>query len=173
MKRIQQVAIIGPNADTCTTAQYELGLDLGKSLAEVHKIIICGGKGGIMEAVCKGAHTAYNYRFGSTVGILPEYDKQLANPYCDIVIPSGIGYARNSLVVSAGDIVIAIGGGVGTLTEIAFAWHYQKPIIGVTGYQGWSEKLAGHALDNRREDRILPAKSTQEIMDILQSLEHQ
>jgi len=114
--RYRQVSIIGPNADSCTEAMYHFGEILGKSIVDSGRMIICGGKGGMMEAVCKGGHQSDNYHSGMTIGILPGYDKGEANPFCDVVIPSGMGYVRNSLVVSSGDVIIAIAGGVGTLT---------------------------------------------------------
>ncbi len=165
--KYRQVSIIGPNADSCTEAMYRLGEILGKSIADSGRIIICGGKGGMMEAVCKGAQQSDNYHSGMTVGILPGYDRSEANAFCDIVIPSGIGYTRNSLVVSSGDVIIAVAGGVGTLTEIAFAWHYHKPLIAITGFGGWSEKLAGQNLDNRREDSIHKAHSVEEAISLI------
>ena len=120
-----------------------------------------------MEAVFKGAHNYNKYQFGTTVGIIPFLEKERANQYCDIVIPSGIGYARNQMVVSSGDIIIAIGGGAGTLSEIAFAWQFNKKVICYKGFEGWSEKLAGQNLDNRKSDLLIEANSLEEILNTL------
>ena len=91
--------VIGPNKENCTPEIYAFGLALGKKIIDLDFILVCGGKQGIMEAVCKGAKQSKNYSFGNTVGIIPEKDKEPANPFCDIVIPTGIGYARNQIIV--------------------------------------------------------------------------
>ncbi len=89
--------------------------------------LICGGLGGVMEAACKGAKSAG----GKTVGILPGHDKSEANPYVDIPIVTGLGYMRNNLVVKNAEIIIAIDGKEGTLSEIAFALQMKKPVLGI------------------------------------------
>ena len=164
---IKQVSVIGPNKSACTPEIYSLGEQLGQELAQRNFTIISGGMEGLMEAVFKGAHNYNPYRLGTTVGIIPFLEKKRANQYCDIVIPSGIGYARNQMVVSSGDIVIAIGGGAGTLSEIAFAWQFNKKVICYKGFKGWSEKLAGKDLDNRKSSLLIAASSLEEILNIL------
>ncbi|MFN3471112.1 MAG: TIGR00725 family protein, partial [Aquificaceae bacterium] len=89
-------------------------------------VVVCGGRSGVMEAVCKGAKEAK----GLTVGILPSYEGEEANPYVDIKIRTGMNWNRNPLVVASGDVVVAIGGNWGTLSEIAYALILGKPIIG-------------------------------------------
>jgi len=167
MIAFKQIAVIGSNADTCTDAQYQLSYDLGIALADQGYTIVCGGRGGIMEAVCKGAKTSLANPRGISVGILPGIDSKEANTYCDVVIPSGIGHARNALVANAGEVVIAIGGSAGTLSELAFAWHYQKPILAVLGLGGWSEQLAGKKLDDRQTNPIYPVHTVDEILSWL------
>ncbi|CAA6821779.1 MAG: Unknown protein [uncultured Aureispira sp.] len=164
---IKQVSVIGPNKSACTDEIYSLGIQLGQALAQRDLTIITGGMEGFMEAVFKGAHRYENYRKGSTIGILPFLEKERANPYCDVIIPSGIGFARNQLVVSAGDLLIAVGGGAGTLSEIAFAWQFNKRVICYKGLGGWSEKLAGLDLDNRKSNLLLEANSIPAILNIL------
>lgn len=158
------ISIIGPAASGCTPEQYRFGLDLGIALIGNGCRIICGGHGGMMEAVCKGARTAPGTFFGATTGILPGSGHEEANPYVDIVIPTGLGHARNSIVAMAGKAVIAIGGGAGTLSEIALAWCYARPLIAVTGLGGWSEKLAGMQLDHRQETGICKVASVEEVL---------
>ncbi|HEY4939024.1 MAG TPA: LOG family protein, partial [Actinomycetota bacterium] len=89
------------------------------------------GGGGAMEAACRGARTAG----GTTVGILPGPTREDANPFVDIAIPTGMGEARNALVVRAADAVIAVGGGVGTLSEIGFALKMGRPVIGLRTWE--------------------------------------
>ncbi len=101
--------------------------ETGKGIAQLGATLICGGLGGVMQAACKGAKSAG----GKTIGILPGHDKKEANPYVDIPIVTGLGYMRNNLVVKNADIVIAIDGKEGTLSEIAFALQMKKPILGI------------------------------------------
>lgn len=160
-----QIALIGPNHDTCTPEIYAFGIQLGQQLVNRGHVLICGGSYGLMEAVFKGAREARNYRFGSTIGILPGSDKQDANPYCDVVIPTRIGYARNSIVVSSGDIVVATAGGSGTLSEIAYAWSFGKPVIACSQFGGWSGEMGGKALDHRRQDQVDRATTLDEVIE--------
>lgn len=88
---------------------------------------MCGGLGGVMEAACSGAQGAG----GTTVGILPGLDRSEANAYVDVAIATGLGEARNALVVRAADAVIAIGGGYGTLSEVALALKAGKRVVGL------------------------------------------
>ncbi len=139
---------------------------LGKLLAEEHYAIACGGLSGVMEAVCKGAKEAG----GLTIGIIPFKEKKFANKYIDIVIPVPFSQARNIVVVLAGDACIAIGGKAGTLSEICFAWIYEKPIIAMSNIEGWSSKIASQKIDDRRSDIIHEAKSPQEVLTKLNQL---
>jgi uncharacterized protein (TIGR00725 family) len=90
-------------------------------------VLVCGGLGGVMEAACRGAKEAG----GTTVGILPGSDRAAANRFVDVPIPTGLGEGRNVLVVRAADALIAVGGGHGTLSEIAFALKTGKRVIGL------------------------------------------
>jgi uncharacterized protein (TIGR00725 family) len=119
------IAVIG--GSTCSKKNYQIAKKLGELIAQEGWILICGGRTGVMEAVCKGAKS----QGGTTVGILPSIDAKDANPYVDIKIPTGLGYARNVLVVRAADIVIAIDGHHGTLSEIAFAFNEEKKVLGI------------------------------------------
>jgi uncharacterized protein (TIGR00725 family) len=116
------VAVIGPG-DEPTVAAAEVG----RLIAERGAVLVCGGRGGAMEAACRGAKEVG----GLTVGILPGPDRSEANPFVDVVLPTGLGEARNALVVGAADVVIAIGGGYGTLSEIALALKVGKRVIGL------------------------------------------
>jgi len=152
-----QVTVIG---DAMADAEkYSFCEQLGQMLAGMNVVVVTGGRSGVMEAVSKGAFQSG----GITVGILPGNEKSEANKFCRIVIPTGMGHARNALTVMAADLVIAIGGQAGTLTEMAFAWMYNKPIIAIEGFDGWSAKMSGSSFDSRREDQIISVTSLQEL----------
>jgi uncharacterized protein (TIGR00725 family) len=100
---------------------------VGRLVAERGAVVVCGGLGGAMESACRGAKQAG----GLTVGLLPGSDRSDANPFVDVALPTGLGEARNALVVAAGDAVIAVGRGYGTLSEIALALRAGKRVIGL------------------------------------------
>ena len=108
-----------------------------------------------MAAVCKGARSSKSYQSGDTIGILPMEDADAANPHVDVVIPTGLGLFRNMLVARAGDVCIAVRGGAGTLSEIAFAWQLNKPVATMSGTGGWAAKLAGSKLDRREGQEVI------------------
>ncbi len=116
-----------------------LAEEVGKLLAASGAIVVCGGKGGVMEAVARGAKS----KGGLVVGILPGRSRDEANPYVDVAIPTGMSHARNAINVLAGDAVIAIGGGAGTLSEIGLALAYGKPVVALKGSGGAADMLAG------------------------------
>ena len=123
------IAVIG--AGSCDDQLYRTAQHLGKLLAVAGFTVICGGLGGVMEAVCNGAKEEN----GLTIGILPGDESAAANPFVDIVIPSGMGIGRNLLIIRAADAVIAVNGGYGTLSEIAFALQLGKPLIGLGSWK--------------------------------------
>jgi uncharacterized protein (TIGR00725 family) len=100
---------------------------VGRGLARAGAVVVCGGLGGVMAAACRGAKA----EGGTTVGILPGLDRAEANPWVDMAITTGLGEARNVLVVRAADVLIAVGGEYGTLSEIAFALKTGTPVVGV------------------------------------------
>ena len=110
-----------------------------------------------MKASFKGCDKAG----GLNLAIIPSTDKSEANDYSHIIIPTGMGWTRNSIIALTADVVVAIGGKSGTLSEIAFAWMYGKPIVAVLGFGGWSEKLAGEKIDDRRVDFIVPCDNVE------------
>ena len=125
-KRI--VAVIGGRR--CTSEVEQLANNLGKKLAKVADILVSGGLGGTMEAVSSGFKAAG----GITLGIIPGYDKSEANPHVDIVLPTGLGLARNVLVVKSADIVVALPGEAGTLSEIAYCLQFGIPVISLKSW---------------------------------------
>lgn len=123
------MAIIG--AAVCSPVQAEVAETIGRVLAEGGATVLCGGRGGVMEAACRGARSAG----GLTVGILPGDDPAAANPYVDVAIATGLGEARNAIVARTAQAVVAIGGRYGTLSEIAFALKQGLPVIGVNTWK--------------------------------------
>ncbi len=119
------IGVIGGRV--CSIEEAELAENVGRELARRGATVVCGGLSGIMEAVCKGALSAG----GMTIGILPGDDRNAANPYVRIPIVTGIGLARNMVVVKSAEALIAIHGWYGTLSEIAYALHYGTPVIGL------------------------------------------
>jgi len=119
------IAVVG--AGECDPARAALAEEVGGLLARAGAVVVCGGLGGVMEAACRGAKAAG----GTTVGLLPGLDRRDANPWVDVPIATGLGEARNVLVVRAADALIAVGGEFGTLSEIAFALKTGKKVIGL------------------------------------------
>lgn len=117
---------------------YKLSVKLGELLVKNNLIVVTGGRGGVMEAVCKGAK---NFN-GLTMGILPGFDRSEANRYVDVAVVTGLGYARNAVNVLTGDVIVSIGGGFGTLSEISLALTYGKPVIILKGSGGVSDLVA-------------------------------
>lgn len=113
--------------------------EVGYLVAQRGGILVTGGKGGVMEAACRGAKRAG----GLTVGILPGESREEANPYVDIALPTGLGNARNALTVLAGDAVIVVGGEAGTLSEVGLALAYGKPVVALRASGGAAELVAG------------------------------
>lgn len=105
----------------------EMAYDVGRLLADSGAVCVCGGLGGVMAAVARGVRTAG----GTTLGLLPGPDRAAANSWVDVAVPTGLGELRDGLVVRAGDAVIAIGGGWGTLAEIALARKADRVVVGL------------------------------------------
>jgi uncharacterized protein (TIGR00725 family) len=159
-----QVGVIGNSS--CTEEQENIAFRLGKQLAKKNAAVICGGRSGIMKAVSKGV----SEEGGLVVGILPSDDGRDANEYLTLNIPTNMGFSRNFIVPMASDVVIILGGKVGTLNEITFAWMWGKPIISLVDdsfeNDSWGVKLAGQKIDDRRTDQIHKAESVDEAIDL-------
>lgn len=162
--RRRVVAVIGNGA--APPEVLAVAEAIGRGLVERGFRVLTGGLGGVMEAASRGARAAPSHREGDVLAIIPGSDPGDANPFADIVIPSGLGIARNALVVSTADAVIAVGGGSGTLSEMAMAWQLGKLVVGVEA-PGWSERLAGSAIDERRTDRVERAASAEAAVELV------
>ncbi|MFP4343567.1 MAG: TIGR00725 family protein [Anaerolineales bacterium] len=135
MRGRRRVAVIGgaqPSAQERAWAEA-----VGRELGRRDAILVCGGRGGVMEAACRGAQATG----GFTVGILPGTSREEANPYVDLPLVTGLGEARNLLVVRNAQAAIAVGGGYGTLSEIAFALRLGLPVVGLGTWELQREGL--------------------------------
>ncbi|MDI3339017.1 MAG: TIGR00725 family protein [Sphaerobacter sp.] len=117
------IAVCGPHE--ATAEEMRLAEEVGERIARAGQVLVCGGRGGVMEAACRGARRAG----GTTIGILPGTDRRAANAWVEHVICTGLGEARNAVIVASANAVIAVGGGFGTLSEIALALKLGKPVI--------------------------------------------
>jgi uncharacterized protein (TIGR00725 family) len=117
------VAVIGGGETTTEVAA--LAFEVGRELARQGAIVVCGGLGGVMEAVARGVEEAG----GVSIGILPDPDRRRANPHLTYTIPTNLGHARNLVIVHSADVVIAINGGYGTISEAAIALKLGKPVV--------------------------------------------
>lgn len=158
------VSVIG--ASEINKEIEEKTIEIGRLLAINNYAVACGGLTGVMEAICKGAKE----EGGFTIGIIPYTEKSMANKYVDVVIPCPFSQARNIVVVLAGDICLAISGKAGTLSEICFAWIYNKPVIALSSVEGWSSKLANQRLDDRRSDMIYGVDNPSEVITKINEL---
>src|SRR5436190_18560691 len=122
------VAVVGPSE--ASPDEIAAAEGVGAELAGRGAVVVCGGLGGVMEAACRGAKGAG----GTTVGILPGADRAAANAFVDVALPTGLGEARNALVVRAADVLIAVGGAYGTLSEIALALKAGKRVVGLRSW---------------------------------------
>jgi uncharacterized protein (TIGR00725 family) len=139
---------------------------IGRGIVERGWRLATGGLGGVMEAASRGARSAAGYREGDVIGVLPSGDRATANRFVDIAIPTNMGYARNLLLVSMADAVVAVGGGAGTLTELAMAWQMDRTVVALE-LPGWSGELAGRALDPRERPPVLAARTADQAVRAL------
>jgi uncharacterized protein (TIGR00725 family) len=127
--RGRQIAVVGKGEPDDALAP--LAEEVGRRLAEANAIVVCGGRGGVMEAAARGARGAG----GEVIGVLPGEDPGQANPHVTHVVATGIGQARNLAVVASADAVIAIGGEWGTLAEMAFARRLGRPVVALRSWR--------------------------------------
>lgn len=150
----KSIAVIGGAAEDA--AIFELAYQVGQAVAKAGFALVCGGGAGVMEAACRGA----NMEGGTTIGILPGCDPSESNGYLDVPIATGLGEARNTIVVrSATHGVIAVGGEFGTLAEIGFALKLGKPVVGL---RTWELSKRGQA-----SQAIMLAGSAEEAVRML------
>jgi uncharacterized protein (TIGR00725 family) len=152
-------------------AKRKLAAALAQQLIDANYRIVSGGHGDLAKALAEGARRSARYRDGDLITILPGFDPSVADEYSDITIATGIDHARN-LIVANSDAVIAIGGGAGTLSEIALAWALKRLILAYR-VDGWSGKLAGTRIDSRSrypelpDDQVYPVDKAEEAIRYL------
>jgi hypothetical protein len=151
MTRETYIAVVGPSAGT--PAELAIGEAVGRRIAEAGSVLVCGGMGGVMEAAAGGCADAG----GRSVGILPSESRLDANPYVTIAVATGMGEARNAIVVRTADVVIAVHGEYGTLSEIALALKMGKPVVGLGT---WELGKGGEPVA-----AIVPANDAREAVD--------
>jgi uncharacterized protein (TIGR00725 family) len=163
MTKMRQILIIGNNDNGCTPEIESAAYEAGKEVAKSNSVLITGGLGGVMKAASHGAKDGN----GLTIGIIPQDDSSLANEYCDIVIPSGMGLSRDFLNALSADGVIVVGGGSGTLSEICAAYMYKKPIATLKNSGGMATKYADQYLDHRENVKIIGFDSPKDAVDYI------
>ena len=154
---MRQVTVIGSDGEVPHRIA-RIAEEVGRAIAGRRAILVTGGRGGVMEAACKGAKD----RGGCTVGILPGSERD-ANPYVDIVIVTGMGTARNVINVLSADVVLAIHGGTGTISEIGLALTMGKKVVALRSSGGVAEKMAGEIIDGKQ---VLAADSADEAIKL-------
>ncbi len=165
------VAVIGDGTVAPGSLAWRLAEQLGEALVQAGFRVLTGGLGGVMEAACAGARRAPAHAPGSVIALLPGDDPAAANPSVDVAIPTGLGHLRNALVAHA-EAVVAIGGGAGTLSELALAWIHRRLVVAYR-IDGWSGRLAGTRIDERvrfpsiPEDQVFGVERADEAVAIL------
>ncbi len=166
MARRRQILVIGHNDSGCNAGHEKAAYETGREIARSGHVLVSGGLGGVMRASCRGAREAG----GLTVGIIPQAEHSFANEFCDIVIPSGMGLARDFLNALCADGIIVIGGGSGTLSEICAAYMHKRPMVAIRNTGGMAEQYADRFVDHRQNVRIIGADSPAEAVRLIGKL---
>lgn len=169
MKRKLQIGVIGsagleeyPKGTKVQKNLYQTARRLGYLLAKKRVIVVTGGKGGIMKEVSKGAQEAG----GLVVGVLSGSKRGVSNKYTDVEVLTGMGVGGSEYIQPIlCDGLIILGGGAGTLQEIAVAYRNKKPMVAIEGLQGWGNKLSNQFLDKRKLARIVTVKSPEKAIE--------
>ena len=151
MPRRRQVLVIGFDKNHCPESAYQAAYLVGLEVARAGAVLISGGLGGVMEASSKGAKEGG----GLVIGIIPQDDKNAANEFCDLVIATGMGFARDFITAYSADAIIVVGGGGGTMIEIAAAYQKKIPIVALKGTGGAADQLVDTYIDDRKIERTL------------------
>lgn len=165
------VSVIGNAHIPQDSPQCILAYEIGKKLMDAGYRLSTGGLDGVMEAVSRGASESENHEPGSIIGLIPSFNTESCNPYIDTPIATGLDIGRNVVVANA-DAVVAVGGGAGTLSEMANAWALNRLIIACR-ITGWSAKLADTRIDEKiryetiPEDRVYGADTADDVIQLL------
>jgi len=167
MTKKRQILVIGNNTNGCTPKHEKIAYEVGAEIAKSDSVLITGGLGGVMAAASHGAHDAK----GLTVGIIPQDDSTMANEFCDIVIATGMGLARDFLNALSADGVIVVGGGSGTLSEVCAAYMHKKPMVAIRNIGGSIEPYIDGFLDHRENIKIIgadtPKDAVKKILELI------
>ena len=181
MSRRPVVSVIGDGTLDPDSPKYEFAYSVGEALVSAGYRVMSGGLSGVMEAAFAGAHTSPVYRDGDTIAVLPGNNPDDANKYSDIIIASGLDYARNFMVANA-DAVVAIGGGAGTLSELSYAWVMKRLILAYRvprakrsslQFTDWSAVVADKRLDDKirypelLDDQIFGVNTARDVISLL------
>ena len=161
MARKHQILVIGNNTNGCTSEHEKIAYEVGALIAKSDSVLICGGLGGVMTAAAHGARDAN----GLTVGIIPQADTSEANEYCDVVVATGMGLARDFLNALTADGVIIVGGGSGTLSETTAAYMHKKPMVAIRNLGGSVESFVDGFIDQRKNVKIIGVDTPKEAVD--------
>lgn len=164
MVRRKQVLIIGDSGEF--EEKNRVAYEIGKFVARNGWTLITGGRDGVMDWASRGAYEEN----GIVVAITPYDSLNNVTPFANVVIPTGMGFARNYINVLSADVVVVVGGGAGTLSEIAYAWQFNKPIVACSFVEGWSKEVAGKKLDYREREPIIDAQSLEDVFRILKHI---
>jgi len=157
-----KVGVIGSDGDV-EPEVVEMAELVGRGIAEAGCVLLCGGRGGVMQAACRGAKQAG----GLTVGILPSRDGADANEFVEVVLPTGMGSGRNTIIALASDVLIALRGSTGTLSEVSMALNFGKPVVCVKGSGGITDKVKAAFPDDERIKRIVEAEAGDAVSEAL------
>ncbi len=150
-----QIGVIG--SGDCSPEVAKVAEEVGERIARAGAVLICGGLGGVMEAAARGAKKAG----GQTVGILPGFTREGANRYIDFFVITGLSEARNVIVVRSSDVLIAVEGGFGTLSEIALALQINIPVVGIGT---WELKKEGEEIEKKIKRARTPEEAVREAL---------
>ena len=162
----RQILVIGNNDNGCTKRHEEIAYDIGVAVADSDSVLITGGLGGVMRAASHGAHDTG----GLVVGIIPQDDACMANEFCDIVIPTGLGFTRDYLYAMSADVVVVVGGGSGTLSETCASYMSKKPIVAIRNLQGSVDPYIDGFIDHRKNTKIIGADTAREAVSMILEL---
>jgi uncharacterized protein (TIGR00725 family) len=161
MVKKRQILVIGHNTKGCTPEHEKIAYDVGAEVAKSDSVLITGGLGGVMTAASHGAKDAG----GLTLGIIPQNDAAEANEFCDLVIPTGMGLARDFLNALSADGIIIVGGGSGTLSETTAAYMYKKPMVAIRNLDSSVDPFIDKYIDHRENVKIIGVDSPKEAID--------
>ncbi|GAW35003.1 hypothetical protein RA2_02061 [Roseovarius sp. A-2] len=167
------VSVIGDTRLREGDARRQLAFETGKCLVDAGFAVMTGGMGGVMDAALQGARSSSHWANGRCIAILPGSNPEAAqvSRHADLVIPTGLDHGRN-LIVAQSDAVIAIGGGAGTLSEMALAWCHRRLVVALR-CDGWSGRLADTRIDERERypnipnDRVFGADTGAEVAHLV------